>query len=87
MGINSIFLLRNAGSGGMLYALSQAIKGVLMPFWTKDKSEKQTFSGLIRGLQYSVNAAMDMLEARNLELLSRYFTEEGHPRVRWLARS
>jgi hypothetical protein len=54
-----------------------------MPFWKK-KEAKQTFSDLVRGLQYSVNTAMEMLEARNLELLSRYFTEEGDPRVRRL---
>ena len=57
-----------------------------MPFWSNKKQEaqSQTFSDLIRGLQYSVNAAMEMLEARNLELLSRYFTEDGHPRFRRL---
>jgi len=57
-----------------------------MPFWSNKKQETQSqmFSDLIRGLQHSVNAAMEMLEARNLELLSRYFTEDGHPRVRRL---
>ena len=55
-----------------------------MPFWKKKKEEKQTFSDLIRGLQHSVNSAMEMLEARNLELLSRYFTEEGDAKVRRL---
>jgi len=61
-----------------------------MPFWsskkreTQSETQSQAFSDLIRGLQYSVNAAMEMLEARNLELLSRYFTEDGHPRVRRL---
>jgi hypothetical protein len=55
-----------------------------MAFWTKQKEDSQTFSDLIRGLQHSVNAAMEMLEARNLELLGRYFTEEGHPRLRRL---
>jgi len=54
-----------------------------MPFWSKS-GDKQTFSSLIRGLQYSVNAAMDMLEMRNLELLSKYFTRDGHARVRRL---
>jgi len=57
-----------------------------MPFWLNKKQETQSqaFSDLIRGLQHSVNAAMEMLEARNLELLSRYFTEDGHPCVRRL---
>jgi len=55
-----------------------------MPFWSKKKEAKQTFSDLIRGLQHSVNTAMEMLEARNLEILSRYFTEEGHARIRRL---
>jgi len=55
-----------------------------MAFWTKKKEDKQCFSDLIRGLQYSVNASMEMLESRNLELLSRYFTEDGHAHVRRL---
>ena len=55
-----------------------------MPFWSKKNDEKQTFSDLVRGLQYAVNAAMEMAEARNLELLSRYFTEDGTPLVRRL---
>lgn len=53
-----------------------------MPFWSTKKGEKHTFSDLVRGLQHAVNAAMEMAEARNLELLSRYFTENGNPIVR-----
>lgn len=55
-----------------------------MPFWTKKPGKQQSFSSVMRGLQYSVNAAMEMLEARNLELLGRYFTEDGHPHIRQL---
>jgi hypothetical protein len=55
-----------------------------MAFWSKKDNGRQVFCDLIRGLQYSVNAAMEMLEARNIELLSRYFTEEGSPRLRRL---
>lgn len=50
-----------------------------MGFWTKEVCETQTFADLIRGLQHSVNAALEMLESRNIELLGRYFTEKGIP--------
>ena len=50
-----------------------------MAFWNKDDKSSQTLSDLIRGLQHSVNAAMEMIETRNIELLGRYFTEEGVP--------
>ena len=50
-----------------------------MAFWNKDNQSSQTLSDLIRGLQHSVNAAMEMIETRNIELLCRYFTEEGVP--------
>lgn len=50
-----------------------------MAFWNKDNQSSQTLSDLIRGLQHSVNAAMEMIETRNIELLGRYFTEEGVP--------
>ena len=50
-----------------------------MAFWNKDNQSSQTLSDLIRGLQHSVNAAMEMIETRNIELLGRYFTEDGVP--------
>lgn len=50
-----------------------------MAFWNKDDKSSQTLSDLIRGLQHSVNAAMEMIETRNIELLARYFTENGVP--------
>ena len=50
-----------------------------MAFWNIDDKSSQTLSDLIRGLQHSVNAAMEMIETRNIELLGRYFTEEGVP--------
>ena len=50
-----------------------------MAFWNKDNNGSQTLSDLIRGLQHSVNAAMEMIETRNIELLGRYFTEDGVP--------
>lgn len=50
-----------------------------MAFWNKDNQSSQTLSDLIRGLQHSVNAAMEMIETRNIELLARYFTENGVP--------
>lgn len=50
-----------------------------MAFWNKDNKSSQTLSDLIRGLQHSVNAAMEMIETRNIELLARYFTKDGVP--------
>ena len=51
-----------------------------MAFWNnKDNQSSQTLSDLIRGLQHSVNAPMEMIETRNIELLARYFTEDGVP--------
>jgi len=55
-----------------------------MAFWKTEPSVPQTLASLIRGLQHSVNSAMDMLESRNVELLTRFFNEEGHPITRRL---
>lgn len=55
-----------------------------MAFWNKQNSNSQTFADLVRGLQHSVNAAMEMLEARNIELLGRYFDPEGNALTRRL---
>ncbi len=51
-----------------------------MAFWKKHTDDTQTFSDLIRGLQHSVNAAMEMLEARNIEfgLLPQGSTAGNH---------
>lgn len=50
-----------------------------MAFWNKEKNAPQTLSDLIRGLQHSVNTAMEMIETRNVELLGRYFSPDGMP--------
>jgi len=55
-----------------------------MAFWRKDKNMPQMLSDLIRGLQHSVNTAMEMVESRNVELLGRYFDENGNPYIRRL---
>ncbi len=55
-----------------------------MPFWKKQDCSTQTFADLVRGLQHSVNAAMEMLEARNIELLGRYFDKAGNAATRRL---
>jgi hypothetical protein len=55
-----------------------------MIFWKTETNVPQTLASLIRGLQHSVNSAMDMLESRNVELLSRFFNEEGKPITRRL---
>lgn len=48
-------------------------------FWSREKNSEQTLADLIRGLQHSVNAALEMVETRNVELLGRYFSEDGKP--------
>lgn len=48
-----------------------------MAFWKTETNVPQTFASLIRGLQHSVNSAMDILESRNVEMLTRFFDEEG----------
>lgn len=50
-----------------------------MGFWNNEKNAPQTLSDLIRGLQHSVNTAMEMIETRNVELLGRYFSSAGEP--------
>ncbi|MCX4262171.1 MAG: DUF2589 domain-containing protein [Alistipes sp.] len=50
-----------------------------MAFWSREKNGTQTLADLIRGLQHSVNAAMEMIETRNVELLGRYFSPDGEP--------
>lgn len=55
-----------------------------MAFWSRTTDNSQTFADLIRGLQHSVNAAMEMIETRNVELLGRYFTADGTPLVKRL---
>lgn len=45
----------------------------------------QTISDIIRGMQYAVNTAEDMLTARQLEKLSASFDAEGKPKMRFLA--
>ncbi|MCM1170240.1 MAG: DUF2589 domain-containing protein [Bacteroides sp.] len=53
-------------------------------FWSREKNSAQTLADLIRGLQHSVNAAMEMVETRNVELLGRYFSPEGDPLTKHL---
>lgn len=43
--------------------------------------EKQTFSDLMRGLQYSVNAAQQVLERHHLYLLGKYIDKLGRPKT------
>lgn len=50
-----------------------------MAYWNNEKNASQTLSDLIRGLQHSVNTAMEMVETRNVELLGRYFSPKGDP--------
>lgn len=53
-------------------------------FWKTETNVPQTLTSLVRGLQHAVNSAMDMLESRNVELLSRFFDEAGNPITRRL---
>lgn len=50
-----------------------------MAYWNNEKNASQTLSDLVRGLQHSVNTAMEMIETRNVELLGRYFAPDGTP--------
>lgn len=50
-----------------------------MGYWNNEKNVPQTLSDLVRGLQHSVNTAMEMVETRNIELLGRYFSPDGKP--------
>lgn len=55
-----------------------------MAYWSNEKNASQTLSDLVRGLQHSVNTAMEMIETRNIELLGRYFSLKGDPITRRL---
>ncbi|MDR0954004.1 MAG: DUF2589 domain-containing protein [Rikenellaceae bacterium] len=55
-----------------------------MAFWNRQEGVSQSFSDLIRGLQHSVSTAMEMIEVRNIELLGRYFDEDGNATTRRL---
>lgn len=48
-----------------------------MTFWNKKSNEKQTLSDIMRGMQYSVNTAQEILEKHHIQLLNRYFSEDG----------
>lgn len=61
------------------------LKQWIMAFWSRKQGDTQTFADLIRGLQHSVNTAMEILEDRNIQLLGRYFTPEGTPLTRRLS--
>lgn len=47
----------------------------------KPPAQKQTFSDLMRGLQYSVNAAQQVLERHHLYLLGKYIDKLGRPKI------
>lgn len=54
-----------------------------MAFWTKkNQQQTRTFSDVIRGLQYSVNTAQQILERHHLYLFKKYFDEQGKPLMR-----
>lgn len=46
--------------------------------------QRQTFSDLMRGLQYSVNAAQQVLERHHLYLLGKYTDGNGAPKIQRL---
>lgn len=56
-----------------------------MAFWNK-KTTTQTFADIIRGMQYAVNTAHEMLERYHITLLNKYFDEQGRPEKKeiWL---
>lgn len=56
-----------------------------MAFWNK-KTGTQTFADIIRGMQYAVNTAHEMLERYHITLLNKYFDDRGRPEKKeiWL---
>lgn len=52
-----------------------------MSFW-KRKEENQTFSDIVRGMQYAVNTAHEMLERYHIAILNKYFDESGRPETK-----
>jgi hypothetical protein len=50
-----------------------------MVFWKTKPSMNHTLSDIMRGMQYSVNSAQEILEKHHLQLLNKYFSEDGNP--------
>lgn len=48
-----------------------------MAFWNKKANAGQTFADIIRGMQYAVNTAHEMLERYHITILNKYFDAEG----------
>lgn len=44
-------------------------------------STNQTFSDIIRGMQYAVNTAQETLQEHQFHLMQRYFKEDGSPHI------
>ena len=44
----------------------------------------QTISDIIRGMQYAVNTAKDILFSHQIEKLSRHFNEDGNAKMRFV---
>lgn len=51
-------------------------------FNKKEKPQTRTFSDIIRGLQYSVNTAQQILERHHLYHFKKYFDDNGVPVMR-----
>ncbi len=54
-----------------------------MAFWNK-KASYQTFADIVRGMQYAVNTAHEMLERYHITMLNKYFDDKGRPEVKEL---
>lgn len=50
--------------------------------WKKKEKSVQTFSDIMRGMQYSVNTAQQVLERHHLYLLNKYFDTNGFPQTK-----
>lgn len=48
------------------------------------KKNLSTFSDFIKGLQYSINSAQEIIESHNLYTLQKYFNEVGEPKIQRL---
>jgi hypothetical protein len=45
--------------------------------FSKNKVVKSTFSDFIKGLQYSINTAQEIIESHNIQTLNKFFDKNG----------
>ncbi|TCO09844.1 uncharacterized protein DUF2589 [Natronoflexus pectinivorans] len=53
-----------------------------MVFWKSKPSNKHTLSDIMRGMQHSVNTAQEILAKHYVNLMEKFFDDEGKPVTR-----